>query len=296
MRRTRRWAPLLGALGLAGCLGLTPAPGEPLSFGATNDGILRRGAELPDSGEGFVRARPGGPTRFGTPRLVETLTRTAAEVARRFPGTAPVRIGDLSSPGGGRHHRHGSHRTGRDADVLFYVVDPTGRSHTGRGWLAYNRFGFAVEHERPDPGPSGGLFFFDDARNWHFVRTLLLDREAAVQWIFVSRGVKARLLRYAIAHERDPRALSRAAYVLHQPARASPHDDHFHVRIMCSTRELAAGCRNRGPIWPWLRGGMEKPDAVDGEPLDDERLVRELMDPIEPEPDEPAEPAEPDEG
>jgi penicillin-insensitive murein endopeptidase len=282
MRRTRSAGVALIALGLAGCLGLTPAPDEPLSFGATNDGILRRGAELPDAGEGFVRARPGGPTRFGTPRLVEALMRTAAEVARRFPGTAPVRIGDLSSPHGGRHHRHGSHRTGRDADVLFYVTDPSGRSRTGRGWLAYNRFGFAVEHRRPDDGPTGGLFFFDDARNWHFVRTLLLDEEAAVQWIFVSRGVKARLLRYALAHEPDPRALTRAAYALHQPARASPHDDHFHVRILCSRRELAAGCRNRGPIWPWLRAEMEKPATVAGEPLDDARLVRELMEPLEP--------------
>lgn len=274
---------MVWAAGLAGCFGLTPAPDEPLSWGATNGGILRRGEPLPDSGEGFVRARPGESTRYGTPRLIEALQRVAAEVSRRFPGTAPVRIGDLSSPHGGRHPRHGSHRTGRDVDVLFYVTDPTGRSRTGRGWLAYNRFGFAVEHQRPGAGPgsgSGGLFLFDDARNWHFVRTLLLDEEAAVQWIFVSRGVKARLLRYAMAHEPDPRVITRAAYVLHQPERASPHDDHFHVRIMCSPRQLAAGCQDRAPFWPWLRAEWEKPLAVTGEPLDDEHLLRELMEPF----------------
>lgn len=268
---------------LVGCLGLTPRPEEPVSQGATNDGLLRRGEALPDRGEGYVRARPGEATRYGTPRLIAALERAAAEVARRFPGSAPVRVGDLSSPRGGRHHRHGSHRTGRDADVLFYVTDPAGRSRVGRGWLAYNRFGYAVEHERPDEGPTGGLFFFDDARNWHFVRTLLLDEEAAVQWIFVSRGVKARLLRYAIDHETDPRALTRAAFALHQPAAASPHDDHFHVRIYCSPRERAAGCRNRGPMWPWLRAEVDKPEALAGQPLDDARLVRELMEPIEPE-------------
>lgn len=265
------------AVALTGCLGLVPMPGEPLSFGTANFGILHRGVELPDRGEGYVRARPGESTRYGTPRLVAALERTIAEVSRRYPGTAPMRIGDLSYPGGGRHPRHGSHRTGRDADLLFYVTDPAGRSRVGRGWLAYNRFGYAVERNAPEgTTPSQGLFFFDDARNWWFVRTLVLDDEAAVQWIFVSRGVKSRLLRHAIAHERDPRAIVRAAYVLQEPTNASPHDDHFHVRIYCSPRELAHGCINRGPVWPWLRADIEKPAAPPGEPLSDEVLVREL--------------------
>lgn len=274
-----RLASLL-ALATAGCIGLTPTPDEPVSFGQTNAGILWNGRPLPDQGPGFVRARPGEATRYGTPRLVSVLERAIASVDERFEGTAAMRIGDLSAPLGGRHHRHGSHRTGRDADVLFYVTDPTGRSRSGRGWLAYSRFGYAVEHEREDPGPTGGLFLFDDARNWHFVRTLLLDDEAAVQWIFVSRGVKARLLRYALDHEEDPRALVRAASVLHQPLGASPHDDHFHVRVLCTAEERAYGCLERGPIWPWLRD-REKGDVVPGEPLDDAALVRAITEPIE---------------
>ncbi|MCB9593393.1 MAG: penicillin-insensitive murein endopeptidase [Sandaracinaceae bacterium] len=279
MLRPATLAPLL-ALSTAGCLGLTPAPDEPVSYGATNLGVLRNGEALPDTGPGFERARPGEETRFGTPRMVDVLERAFTNVAARFPNTAPMRVGDLSAPPGGRHHRHGSHRTGRDVDVLFYVTDPTGRSRRGRGWLAYNRFGYAVEHEREDAGPAGGLFLFDEARNWHFVRTLLLDEEAGVQWIFVSRGVKARLLRYAIEHEEDPRALLRAASVLHQPIGASPHDDHFHVRVLCTPRERAYGCEERGPIWSWLRD-REKGDTVAGEPLDDVALVRAITEPIE---------------
>lgn len=263
-------------VGVSGCLELTPRPARPLSFGTTNHGVLRGGHSLPDHGEGYVRARPGEETRFGTPELISALERVTAEVARRFPGSAPMRIGDLSSPYGGRHHRHGSHRTGRDADLLFYVTDPAGRSRTARGWLAYNRHGFSVEHERPDQGPAGGLFLFDDARNWHFVRTLLLDDEAAVQWIFVSWGVKARLLRWGIAHEPDPRVLERAAFVLHQPTGASPHDDHFHVRTLCAAEERAHGCINRGPVWPWLRSERDKPATVVGESLDDAALLHEL--------------------
>lgn len=275
------------AVGLAftapGCWAFVPMPEEPLSFGTTNGGGLHQGASLPDRGEGFVRARPGESTRYGTPELVAAIERATAEVARRFPGSAPMRVGDLSGPGGGRHPRHGSHRTGRDVDLIFYVTDAAGRSRLGRGWLAYNRFGYATERElaEGEGTPSGELFFFDEARNWWLVRTLLLDDEAAVQWIFVSRGVKSLLLRYAIAHEEDPRALVRAAYVLQEPSNASPHDDHFHVRIYCPPRQLAHGCVNRGPIWPWLRHLVEKPPAVPGEAITDEVLAREIAAPIE---------------
>ncbi len=255
---------------LGGCFGLVPLPNEPLSFGTTSAGILHRGVPLADRGEGWVRARPGESTRFGTPALLDAIERATGEIVQRFPGSAPMRIGDVSGPGGGRHPRHGSHRTGRDVDLLFFVTDPAGRSRMGRGWLAFNRFGYAVEREAD--GPTGGLFFFDDPRNWWFVRTLLLDEEAAVQWIFVSRGVKSRLLGHAIDHELDGRAILRAAYVLQEPSNASPHDDHFHVRVYCTPRELAHGCENRGPMWPWLRDAYEKAEV--GETLDDPRLVR----------------------
>jgi penicillin-insensitive murein endopeptidase len=269
---------------LGGCIAFVPMPGEPLSFGTTSRGVLHQGVALPDRGEGFVRSRPGESTRYGTPHLLEAIERAVGEVARRFPGSAPMRIGDVAAPGGGHHWRHGSHRTGRDVDVIFFLTDPAGRSRLGRGWLAMNRFGYGVEHEiteEGEGGPAGGLFFYDTPRNWWFVRTLLLDDEAAVQWIFVSAGVKAHLLRYAMAEEQDPRAIVRAAYVLQQPTNAQPHDDHFHVRVYCTPRELAGGCVNRGPIWPWLRDAIEKPDAIAGDALDDEALVRELMAPME---------------
>lgn len=276
----RRLAFVLLLAASPGCVGAAPWPSEALSFGSTSSGVLHAGASLPDRGEGWIRARPGEETRYGTPRLVAALQRTVAEVGRRYPGTAPMRIGDLSSPGGGRHPRHASHRTGRDADLIFYVTEVAGRSQIGRGWLAYNRFGYAVERAGEEGGPAGGLYFFDDARNWWFVRTLVLDDEAAVQWIFVSRGVKSRLLRHAMAHEPDPRAIIRAAYVLQEPTNSQPHDDHFHVRIYCGARHLAHGCQDRGPIWPWLRGEDEKPLAFP-EPLDDDALLHAILSPID---------------
>jgi penicillin-insensitive murein endopeptidase len=244
----------------------------------TSDGVLVSGVRLADQGEGFVRARPGEETRFGTPTMLGALTRAAASVAETYPGSAPLRVGDVAYPGGGRHPRHGSHRTGRDVDVIFYVTDATGRSVRGRGWLGFDRFGAARETTAPEGlAPSNELFFYDDARNWHFVRTLLLDDEARVQWIFCSRGIKSRLLAYAIANEPDPRAIVRASWVLHQPSRGHPHHDHFHVRVGCTPEEMAHGCWSQGPIWPWQRGEDEKPALGEPAPLDDDALVEALL-------------------
>lgn len=270
----RRWI-ALAPLMLLGCVGFAPRGEATVSHGMTNDGVLLGGVPLPDRGPGYVRARAGESTRFGTPELVATLEGAAAEVASRFPGGAPLRIGDLSGPGGGRHHRHASHRTGRDADVLFYVTDAHGRPVPSTGFVRFDRFGFA---SIPSGAPRAGeRVAFDDARNWAFVRALLTDEEAPVQWIFCSNGVKSRLLRYAAAHEPSPELLFRASWVLHEPRGALPHDDHFHVRVACTARQRASGCLERGPIWPWIRKAVEKPAGGPRHPLTDSQLVEALL-------------------
>ena len=268
---------VLFMVGGMGC-GLAPRPrGLELSQGRANWGNLVRGRSLPDRGAGYVRARAGEPTRWGTQSLVGLLRRAAAQVERDFPGAAPLRIGDLSSRFGGKHPRHGSHRTGRDADILFYLTDARGHSTRGRGWLRFDERGLSAENVAPEGmEPSGDLYFFDTARNWHFVRTLLTDPEVPVQWLFCSAGVKARLLLYAAAHEPDPDVLVRAANVLHQPSRGNPHADHFHLRLACSDRQRALGCLDVGPSWPWLREPHEKAEWTP-DSLDDETLVRALL-------------------
>ncbi len=268
----------LGYALVGGCLLPPLAPEASGSLGTPSQGVLLKGASLPDQGEGFVRARPDDPTRWATPRLVHALERAAAVVAQDFVLTAPVRVGDLSSVSGGMHPRHGSHRSGRDVDVIFYLTDAQGRSVHGRGWLAFSRFGLVKERRgsRRASG-SGDWFFFDDARNWHLVRTLLLDPTIEVQWIFCSYGLKQRLLNYAILHEPNKEVIFRATWVLHRPSRARAHDDHFHVRIMCSAEERVLGCVDQAPLWPWLR---RKPDTLNwrAEPvLGDKELVDELM-------------------
>lgn len=263
--------PFAAALLLSACA-VPVSSGTAVSTSASNAGWLRNGVSLPEDGPGFVRARPGESTRFGIPRLVESIEDSARYVLEHVPGGYPLRVGDLSSPSGGRHLRHGSHRSGRDVDLIYYATDVYGAPARGRGWVAYDRFGTGVESRER----GGEVFLLDEERNWALVRHLVMNEEAHVQWIFTSRGVKARLLRYALAHEPDPEAILRATWVLHQPSRGNPHADHFHVRIACGAEQVALGCRDRGPIWPWFGDRTQKLDAP-GDALDDAFLVQALM-------------------
>ena len=187
-------------------------------------------------------------------------------------------MGDLSSVSGGIHPRHGSHRSGRDVDVIFYATDDAGRATQGRGWLSYDRFGLARESHPPAGVRAGGLYNLDVARNWQFVRSLLTDREVEVQWIFCSNGVKAQLLRHAALHEPDPDVLLRASWILHQPSSGNPHADHFHIRVYCGPTQSALGCIDDGPRWAWLGDeAFKSPEAVDA--ADDAALL-EAMAPL----------------
>lgn len=255
---------------LGGCFGFVPLPDEATSVGSTSEGYLVMGASLPDTGESFERGRRGEATRFGVPRLVDALERAGSTVADAVPGSGRFRIGDIGSEHGGAHLRHRSHRAGRDVDVLFYLTDETGRPVSSRGFLAISRFGSTLDEE-------GTVYFFDDERNWQLVRALLTDASIEVQWIFCSRGVKSRLLRWALTHETDADLVVEAAYVLQQPENALPHDDHFHVRVYCSADERASGCRDTGPRWPWLRPELEEISGRDGPGLDDTTLVDLLV-------------------
>lgn len=237
-------------------------PARSLALGETSFGRLHRGVPLTPRRGVLELARPDDPAHVGTSELVALLGRAADAVATAHPGGMPLRVGDLAAPLGGRHPRHRSHRAGRDVDVSFFQTDAEGRSIPSRS-AAFSRFGVARTDE--------GVTLFDDARNWTFVRALLADAAVPVQWIFCSRGVKTRLLRYALDHEPDHALVLRAAYVLAQPSDSAPHDDHFHVRVFCADEERALGCRDVGPRWPWLRHDVEEMPAL---PSDDELLER----------------------
>jgi len=260
---------MLGIAAICSCVTEPLPAGQTISVGTADHGYLRDAIRLADRGEGYRRLRPGEGTRYGTTKLVGAIERTAREVANAFPGGYPLRVGDLSNPRGGIHSRHRTHRTGRDADLLFYVRDAGGMASHGNGWLQFDRFGLAMLRDR--------VFRFDEARNWHLVRTLIMDEQARVKWLFCSNELKARLLRYAARYEQSPQAVLRATWVLHQPARSDPHDDHFHLRVGCGANERSLGCREQAPHWPWLSDTARKEDDSASTAASDVRLVRWLL-------------------
>ncbi len=228
------------------------------SINQVTNGLLIHGGTLPPVGENF-RVYNQRNRRAGVPPLIELVQNVSTRVASDHPRSRLL-VGDLSAPGGGRISDHRSHRTGRDVDFAFFATDPAGREIPGYPLVAFDRFGVGVRE--------GRTVVFDDQRNWRVVEALLTDETASVQWIFISNGLKARLLHWALSHQRNLETIRRAASVLRQPTDSSPHDDHFHVRIYCPSTAGVSHCVDGPPFWPWVERRR------DGEPeLTDEQYT-----------------------
>lgn len=224
-----------------------------LSIGTATDGFVVDDARLPLRGP-HHRVLDEHATRgmhCAVDELVAALTRAAAGVAKRHPG-AVLPVGNLGRCGGGDVRWSVSHNSGRDADLGFYLKAPDGRQHLPRTLIPVDGNGIATDGEVRAR--------FDPARNWRVVRELLTDRTIQVQWIFVSRGLRKRLLDHAAAVGEPPSLVARAAEVLAQPGRHRPHDDHFHVRIYCPKDDLYEGCRDTGTNRSWYRGDGGRAD------------------------------------
>ncbi|MEM9695968.1 MAG: penicillin-insensitive murein endopeptidase, partial [Myxococcota bacterium] len=178
----------LAFLFLCGCW-VSPsalAPSAQGPVGLPHRGVLTDAAPLKSKGAGFRRFRKDD-IRYGHPRLVSAITAAAAAVERNFPGSSDLVVADLSGPRGGKIPRHRSHRTGRDADLLFYVLSPAGRPLLNTGFDHFGTDGLArTKRDR--------YVRIDLDRTWALVRHLSLNDEAQVQWMFVARWLKALLL------------------------------------------------------------------------------------------------------
>lgn len=238
---------VLTALAQAGCLGM-PSPLAPTlegSVGVPNGGVLTSAAELPRQGEGFRRFRPVSDSYHGQPHLVAAIQRAAAAVAQQRPGGAPLVVGDLSGPRGGKIPRHASHRTGRDVDFLLYVTTPSGAPIQAPGFVPIAADGLASLED-------GRYIRLDVERQWLFIKALLQDPEIDVQFMFINRDLEALIVDYALARETDLELIWRAQTVMLQPGDSLPHADHIHMRIACRPDEAVRGCLGGGPHWEWL--------------------------------------------
>lgn len=257
----RRWPPIsvLSALATFATLGCARAP-SPLtpawhgSIGSPNRGVLVEGAQLARDAEGLRWLR-GNDRHWGSPRFTSAIERAAARVARERPG-AHLFCGDISTPsGGGPLPPHFSHRSGMDADLLFYVTTLEGAPIDSPGFVHFGADGLAHDeaHAR--------WLRLDVAREWLLVRAMLEDPEARIQWIFASEVVQAMLLEWALARGEPAEIIRRAQVVMLQPNPGGVHDDHLHVRTTCSVDEMVAGCETIGPRRAWL--SYDPPAQVD---------------------------------
>jgi penicillin-insensitive murein endopeptidase len=242
---------LAGAAIAAGLwLGLAAAPGcvelgiigdgTSVSIGRPSHGRISGGVRIPDSGEGYVTGAPwvARGQRYGTDELVDLIIATARRMAPRA-GRRLV-VADLSGAGGGPAHAwHRSHQSGRDVDLLFYVLGPSGEPLEPAGMQAFDARGAAR-------GGSGRTV--DVARTWELVKELITAPEAAVQWVFMYEPIAARLIDHAVAAGEPDRLVARARAALKQPGDSARHDDHLHVRVYCARDDAAAGCVDVGPM------------------------------------------------
>lgn len=198
-----------------------------LTVGHPNQGYQLRAKKLSDTAHLVVK-KSSSKYRYAHPALVLMLRRSAKELARDSGGTKML-VGDLSREEGGPLYGHRSHQSGRDADVGFYAVNSKGKS------IQLDRF---VKFASDGKAADGSGLLFDDYRNWLLVQSWVTDTRAGLSHIFVSHGLRSRLLAYAARQPRFRRHVQRAAQLLKQPERGEPHDDHFHVRIACPKSQI----------------------------------------------------------
>ncbi|MBI5512768.1 MAG: penicillin-insensitive murein endopeptidase [Deltaproteobacteria bacterium] len=197
------------------------------SQGFPNHGSLVHGRRLEEGPT--VRYLPGRTLHWGTEELVGLLERAARTLHQRY--RVRLTVGDLSARNGGPVARHRSHQSGRDADLAFFARDRRGQPVTPQDYAVFTATGRTAD----------GRLEFDTARNWAMVEALLSDRQVRPERIFVSGALRGRLLAYGRAHASRGSLVTLASSVLAQPARVSPHDNHFHVRIPCPSGDAA--CR-----------------------------------------------------
>jgi penicillin-insensitive murein endopeptidase len=199
----------------------------PQSIGAPNAGHLEGALLL--RGSRTLKQKDGAHS-WGLPDLVHLLQRASAKIARKHKSSVLL-VGDLSGRTGGFLERHGSHQSGRDADVGFYVMNSKGKQVNVRHFVAFE--GSGKGRELP-------WAMFDDARNWDLVEALLQDDKASVRYIFVSAPLRGRLLAQAARKHATKELIARASAAMMPSQETDVHDDHLHVRIACpaSMREV----------------------------------------------------------
>ena len=216
-----------------------------VSIGAVSSGRLFGGVELPLHGDhhAVLYEQSSRRTNFGTEELIAMVEATAGAVARKFPG-AIMTVGNISRQGGGRIPWSISHRAGRDVDISFFLLGDDGEQVVLPDMVAL---------EAPDgTAICGGIKVrFDVARNWALLHHVLTWEGAKVQYVFAADHLIDPMFELALQEGISPGKVKGWREVVRQPRGTLPHDDHFHIRVLCAEEDLAEGCRD-------IFGGRER--------------------------------------
>lgn len=215
-----------------------------------NDGSIEGAVAFPLEGPGFrYNPRRSNDARWGTVEMLQQLVRAAAVVEDEMPGSV-LFVNDIGLREGGAIPHHGSHRAGRDVDVLFYLVDEEGNPHEPVGAPIDPRGEGTDYKELADPDDDDPVRI-DLPRTWRFVQALIEgdDGGSPLQRIFVVEHLRDMLLAHARAAEAPASTIERFAELTCQPS--YPHDDHFHFRFFCSPEDLREGCEDALPHYAW---------------------------------------------
>ncbi len=195
------------------------------SFGRPQNGYLVSGRHMPSNPAAYYLRRPE--RAWGADHTVDQLVRAIHAVRRRFPRVHPLAIGDLSTRHGGRLSMHGSHQSGRDADIGFYF------------------------RQRPRDYPKS--FVVATADNLDFPATWALisalcktaDSVLGVERIYMTYSTQALFYRLARKHRVPADQLEKwfqyphgrradHGIIRHEPG----HEEHIHVRFRCAPADL----------------------------------------------------------
>ena len=212
-----------------------------VSVGDTSNGYLVGGAVISeDDTLAILPEHKARALAHGTDEMVALIHYAAAELHRKT--STKLWLGNLSREGGGDISYSVSHNSGRDADLAFAYRDSRNKPFDPPDLVPVGDSGRAPS--RP--------IFFDVERNWIVVKALMTHPEVQVQYLFISHALKKALIAHATKQGEPAKLIERAAAVVRQPGASAAHNDHLHVRIYCSKRDVLGGCQNSGVVHPWI--------------------------------------------
>lgn len=238
---------------------LTLAEDHSTSVGGPNHGSLQGGVPLPLHGPGYRFSPIKDPeSRYGTVELVAALVRASAVVAQEMPGH-DMTFGDLGREQGGDIDGHASHRAGRDVDIYFYMKDEEGNPFVPAKAIPLDPDGKGFDFGDLTDETDDVAVEIDVPRTWRFMQALLSDDALAIQRIYVVEHIRKMLLDEAIERVAPDDVIASFEALTCQPR--FPHDDHMHVRAFCSAQDIAGGCEDSRPIYPWHKKRLKAAGA-----------------------------------